>query len=117
MRFSQILLFLTAEGVLGSPQKVMIPKNLFDFDLNLVLNLIAHEMLHVRQKAPGHVIEEKAKGNFRRITKCFFIRFFLRFLKYPIFIKKISAAKHLNIIKEWAKVLNCRKNMLNRNLK
>lgn len=49
-------LLLTAEGELGQLQKVMIPKNLFDFDLNLVLNMVAHEMLHVRQKAPGNVI-------------------------------------------------------------
>lgn len=46
-------LLLTAEGELGGIQKVMIPRNLFDFDLNLVLNMVAHEMLHVRQKSSG----------------------------------------------------------------
>lgn len=68
-------LLLTAEGQLGKPQKVMIPMNLFDFDLNLVLNMIAHEMLHVRQKAPGNVVEDKNERESRPITKCFFTGF------------------------------------------
>ena len=44
-------MLLTTEGFLGEKQMVMIPRNLFDFDLNLVANMVAHEMLHVRQKA------------------------------------------------------------------
>ena len=52
-------ILLTTEGALGAQQKVMIPKNLFDFELNLVLNMIAHEMLHVRQKAPETLVEDK----------------------------------------------------------
>lgn len=63
---------LTAEGVLGEPQKVMIPKNLFDFDLNLVLNLIAHEMLHVRQKASGNVIEDRNEREFQAYCEMIF---------------------------------------------
>ncbi|WP_333850776.1 hypothetical protein [Epilithonimonas sp.] len=50
---------LTANGEIGDMQEVMIPRNLFDFDLTLVLNLLAHEMLHVRQKSPKMMIMDK----------------------------------------------------------
>ena len=50
---------LTANGEVGELQHVMIPRNLFDFDLTLVLNLLAHEMLHVRQKSPRMMILDK----------------------------------------------------------
>lgn len=52
-------ILLTANGELGELQHVMIPKNLFDFDLTLVLNMLAHEMLHVRQKSPRMMIIDK----------------------------------------------------------
>ena len=50
---------LTANGEIGELQHVMIPKNIFDFDLTLVLNMLAHEMLHVRQKSPKMMIIDK----------------------------------------------------------
>lgn len=46
-------------GALGKPQKVQIPKNVFQFPLVLILNLLAHEMLHVKQKAPESLIKDK----------------------------------------------------------
>ena len=52
-------ILLTANGELGELQHVMIPRNLFDFDLTLVLNMLAHEMLHVRQKSPRMMIMDK----------------------------------------------------------
>ena len=52
-------MLLTAEGEVGGRQMVMIPKNLFDFDLNLVVNMLAHEMLHVRQKSARMMIMDK----------------------------------------------------------
>jgi len=56
---NSILILLTANGELGELQHVMIPRNLFDFDLTLVLNMLAHEMLHVRQKSPRMMILDK----------------------------------------------------------
>ena len=50
---------VTSEGDFGEPQTIRIPKNLFDFDLPLVLNLIAHEMVHVRQKTHEPFVEDK----------------------------------------------------------
>ncbi|WP_370519368.1 hypothetical protein [Flavobacterium sp. 9AF] len=46
-------------GALGKPQKVQIPKNVFEFPLVLILNLLAHEMLHVKQKALETLVEDK----------------------------------------------------------
>lgn len=52
-------ILLTANGEIGEMQEVLIPRNLFDFDLTLVLNVLAHEMLHVRQKSPKMMILDK----------------------------------------------------------
>ncbi len=52
-------ILLTANGEIGEIQEVLIPRNLFDFDLTLVLNMLAHEMLHVRQKSSKMMILDK----------------------------------------------------------
>lgn len=88
-------LLLTAEGVLGQPQKVMIPKNLFDFDLNLVLNVLAHEMLHVRQKAPGNVIEDKNEREFQAYYEMIFHKVFPQIPEISDFHKKAFGNKAL----------------------
>jgi len=50
---------VTTVGEFGDLQKIRIPENLFDIDLHLILNLLAHEMLHVRQKTHHPIIEDK----------------------------------------------------------
>jgi hypothetical protein len=42
---------MTTEGNFGEPQIIKIPENTFQFDLVLMLNLLAHEMVHVEQKS------------------------------------------------------------------
>lgn len=59
------LIVLTTEGEIGEPQKIMIPNNLFDFDFNLVINLIAHEMVHIRQKTHQPFVEDKNEREFQ----------------------------------------------------
>lgn len=41
---------MTTEGTFGQRQIIRIPENTFEFELGLMLNLIAHEMIHVGQK-------------------------------------------------------------------
>lgn len=65
-------ILLTTNGGLGARQFVMIPKNLFDFDLNLVVNMVAHEMLHVRQKAPESLVEDKNEREFQAYYEMLF---------------------------------------------
>jgi len=67
---------LTAEGELGEPQTVKIPRNLFDFNLDLVLNVVAHEMLHVRQKDPNSLVEDKNEREFQAYYEMLFHKIF-----------------------------------------
>jgi len=92
-------LLLTAEGELGKPQMVMIPKNLFDFDLNLVLNVIAHEMLHVRQKAPGQVVEDKNEREFQAYYEMLFHKVFPQIPNLSSFYNKSFGNKALEYYK------------------
>ena len=43
-------ILMTTEGTFGQSQIIKIPENTFEFPLVLMLNLIAHEMVHVGQK-------------------------------------------------------------------
>ncbi|WP_292010768.1 hypothetical protein [Chryseobacterium sp.] len=92
-------MLLTAEGELGGPQRVMIPKNIFDFDLSLVLNMIAHEMLHVRQKAPGHVIEDKNEREFQAYYEMLFHKIFPQIPEVSDFHKIFFGEKALEYYK------------------
>ncbi|KPH11703.1 hypothetical protein [Chryseobacterium sp. ERMR1:04] len=88
-------MLLTAEGELGKPQMVMIPKNIFDFDLNLVLNMLAHEMLHVRQKAPGNVVEDKNEREFQAYCEMLFHTVFPQIPDVSDFHRKFFGNKAL----------------------
>ncbi len=52
-------ILMTTEGTFGQPQIIRIPENTFEFEFVLMLNLIAHEMIHVGQKAEGNFIEDR----------------------------------------------------------
>lgn len=88
-------MLLTAEGALGERQMVMIPKNLFDFDLNLVVNMLAHEMLHVRQKAPENLIEDKNEREFQAYYEMLFHKVFPNVPEVSDFHKKFFGQKAL----------------------
>ena len=88
-------ILLTAEGSLGGPQKIMIPRNLFDFDLNLIVNLLAHEMLHVKQKKAGQVVEDKNEREFQAYYEMLFHKIFPQIPDAPDFNRKQFALKAL----------------------
>ena len=88
-------MLLTAEGEIGGMQMVMIPKNLFDFDLNLVVNMLAHEMLHVRQKAPENLVEDKNEREFQAYYEMLFHKIFPQVPEVPDFHKKFFGEKAL----------------------
>lgn len=90
-------MLLTTEGVLGEKQMVMIPRNLFD--LNLVANMVAHEILDVRQKYQEVLVEDQMKENSRSIMKCFSIKNFHLFPMFQIFHKKFFGEKALEYYK------------------
>lgn len=86
-------ILLTAEGVLGGKQTVKIPRNIFDFDLAFILNMIAHEMLHVRQKAKNHVVTDKNEREFQAYYEMLFHTHFPRIPKASLFYQKQFADK------------------------
>ena len=92
-------MLLTTEGVLGEKQMVMIPKNLFDFDLNLVANMVAHEMLHVRQKAPETLVEDKNEREFQAYYEMLFHHEFPLVPDVSDFHKKFFGEKALEYYK------------------
>ena len=92
-------MLLTTEGILGEKQMVMIPKNLFDFDLNLVANMVAHEMLHVRQKAPETLVEDKNEREFQAYYEMLFHKEFPLVPDVSDFHKKFFGKKALEYYK------------------
>lgn len=92
-------MLLTTEGIVGEKQMVMIPRNIFDFDLNLVANMIAHEMLHVRQKAPGSFVEDKNEREFQAYYEMLFHKEFPLVPEVSDFHKKFFGEKALEYYK------------------
>ena len=92
-------MLLTTNGALGEKQMVMIPRNLFDFDLNLVTNMVAHEMLHVRQKAPETLIEDKNEREFQAYYEMLFHKTFPLVPDVSDFHKKFFGEKALEYYK------------------
>lgn len=90
---------VTTEGEFNGKQKIMIPKNLFDFDLSLVLNLIAHEMLHVRQKTQEPVVEDKNEREFQAYSEMLFHTNFPLIPDAPDFNRKQFCEKALDYYK------------------
>ncbi len=52
-------ILFTAEGEIGDPQIIRIPENAFEFPFELIINLLAHEMIHVIQKSPDYKIQDR----------------------------------------------------------
>ena len=52
-------ILMTTEGDFGQPQTIRIPENTFQFPLPLMLSLLAHEMVHVRQKTRPPFVTDK----------------------------------------------------------
>ena len=88
-------ILLTANGELGELQHVMIPRNLFDFDLTLVLNMLAHEMLHVRQKSPRMMIMDKNEREWQAYYEMLFQTNFPPSQKLPDYYIKFFGEKAL----------------------
>ena len=88
-------ILLTANGELGELQHVMIPRNLFDFDLTLVLNMLAHEMLHVRQKSPRMMIMDKNEREWQAYYEMLFHTNFPQIPELSDYYKKFFGEKGL----------------------
>ena len=67
---------MTTEGEFGQPQIIRIPENTFEFEFTLMLNLIAHEMIHVSQKAVGNFIDDKNEREWQAYYEMLFHKTF-----------------------------------------
>ncbi|MDV3872970.1 hypothetical protein BAS06_01820 [Elizabethkingia miricola] len=88
-------ILLTTEGEFGEAQKIMIPRNLFDFDLALVMNMIAHEMVHVAQRAAKDFVEDRNEREWQAYYEMLFHKRFSQLPEVSDFHKKFFADKAL----------------------
>ena len=86
---------LTTEGNFGEPQKMRIPPNIFDFDFNLVLNMIAHEMIHIRQKTREPFVEDKNEREWQAHYEMLFHKIFPQIPVMSDFYQKAFSEKAL----------------------
>lgn len=76
-------ILMTTEGVIGQPQTIRIPENTFEFPLDLMLNLLAHEMMHVHQKSAEIAIQDRNEREWQAYYEMLYHK------KYPL-IPKLS---------------------------
>lgn len=88
-------ILMTTEGVLGEPQIIRIPENTFEFPLELMLNLLAHEMVHVGQKTKENLVEDKNEREWQAYYEMLFHKIFPQIPEVSNFHKKFFANKGL----------------------
>jgi hypothetical protein len=88
-------ILMTTEGEIGQPQIIRIPENTFEFPLDLMLNLLAHEMVHVGQKAKGIEIQDRNEREWQAYREMLFHKKFPLIPKASIFHQKYFANKAL----------------------
>jgi hypothetical protein len=86
-------ILMTAEGVIGEPQIIRIPENTFEFPLELMLNLLAHEMVHVGQKAQGIEIQDRNEREWQAYREMLFHKKFPLIPNASVFHQKYFANK------------------------
>lgn len=85
----------TTEGIFGQQQIIRIPENTFAFPLVLNLNLLAHEMLHVKQKASETSIKDKNEREWQAYCEMLFHKEFPLIPELSSFHKKYFAKRAL----------------------
>ena len=86
-------ILMTTEGVIGKPQIIRIPENTFEFPLVLMLNLLAHEMMHVKQKAADIALQDRNEREWQAYYEILFHEEFPLVPDASIFHQKYFAEK------------------------
>ncbi len=92
-------ILLTAEGDFGEQQVIRVPENIFQFSLPLVLTLITHEMVHVRQKSRKPYVEDRLEREWQAYYEMLFHKIFPNYLEVSNFHKKFFAEKAFSYYK------------------
>lgn len=77
-------ILMTAVGEIPGKQTVNIPDGVFKYNFNLVVNLLMHEMLHVRQKSPENTIHDKNEREFQAYYEMLFHEIFPNIPDAPV---------------------------------
>jgi hypothetical protein len=89
-------ILMTTEGSLGKPQIIRIPENTFEYSLELMLNLLAHEMVHVGQKSLNNLVEDKNEREWQAYYEMLFHKIYPQIPDATRFHKKFFANKALD---------------------
>lgn len=89
-------ILLTAEGAFGEPQIIRLPENAFEFPLELMINLIAHEMMHVIQKSKEKMVLDRNEREWQAYYEMLFHKNFPLVPECSDFHKKLFAEKALD---------------------
>lgn len=88
-------ILMTAEGTFGEKQIIRIPENTFEFELVLILNLIAHEMIHVEQKSYPNKFLDRNEREWQAYYEMLFHKVYPQVPIVSIFHQKFFANKAL----------------------
>lgn len=88
-------ILMTTEGDFGKPQIIRIPENTFEFPLDLMLTLLIHEIVHVRQKTEVPFVLDKNEREWQAYYEMNFNVLFPQIPKLSNFYKKFFANKGL----------------------
>lgn len=88
-------ILMTTEGAFNQPQIIKIPLNTFEFPLELMLTLLAHEMVHVGQKMQGNVVLDKNEREWQAYYEMLFHKIYPQIPDVSNFHKNFFANKAL----------------------
>lgn len=92
-------ILMTTVGNVPGTQTVNIPDGVFKYNFELVLNLLMHEMLHVRQKSPENPVLDKNEREFQAYYEMLYHKVFPRVPDAPITSRIAFAQKALEYYK------------------
>lgn len=90
-------LVVTTEGDFGENliQIVRVPENIFEFPMEMVVNMLAHEMLHIHQKTGSELVIDKNEREFQAYYEGVFPAKFINLPTSPNWLKKQLANQAL----------------------
>lgn len=88
-------ILFTTEGIFGEKQIIRIPENTFKYPLDLMLTLLAHEMVHVGQKQTGFFVKDKNEREWQAYYEMLFHKVYNKIPDVDIHQKKFFANKAL----------------------
>ncbi|HNP32874.1 MAG TPA: hypothetical protein PKN96_06250 [Flavobacterium sp.] len=92
-------ILMTTEGTFGQKQIIRIPENTFEFPLILMLNLIAHEMIHVGQKVKVNEFPDRNEREWQAYYEMLFHKTYPQVPNCTPFHQKFFAEKAFSYYK------------------